>query len=355
MKLWVEAKAYRRRFLRPLETSYGAWRWREGVLIQLQNSAGALGYGEVCPLPWFGTETLETAKRFWQSRTGWLALDEFLSIPASLPATQFAAETALSQLKQPERYIQEYSLSLKPADLCGLLPAGEKAFAVAAHKVQSGYRTLKWKIGVFPVDQEIVWLETLTHQLEGQCHLRLDANGGLTYPEAELWLSTCDRLNSGLSDSSQAANSGNLLSLTAESPGPSIEYLEQPLSPQQFEAMGELCMQHQTFIALDESITGLEQLEQHYLNGWSGFVVIKPTIAGAPTKLQQLLTHWGQRVIFSSAFETKVGRQAALQFALNYYHQTFSGKKFPALGFDTLGYFNDNWDQLEPQQLWEHI
>lgn len=355
MRFWVETKSYQRKFLRPLTTSYGPWQWRRGMIIKVRDSAGAVGYGEVCPLPWFGTETLEMAETFWQGRTGWVESEEYLDIPDRLPATQFAAETGLINLEQQRLETTIASIALSQADLCGLLPAGNEVLTTATTKLELGYQTLKWKIGVFPIDQELAGLEALVGKVAGKSRIRLDANGGLTPQEAELWLKACDRINSALGYAPEAADPNSETSPSAQKGCVPIEFLEQPLAPDQVEAMLGLGKQFQTPIALDESITGLAQLAPDKLCNWPGLVVIKPTVAGSPLRLQQLLNHWGKRVIFSSAFETNVGRQSALQLTLNYYHRAFSNEPFPALGFDTLGYFDDTWDQLDPEQLWEQI
>jgi O-succinylbenzoate synthase len=355
MRLWVETKSYKRKFLLPLTTSYGPWRWRRGIIIKVRDSAGATGYGEVCPLPWFGTETLEMAENFWQSRIGWVESEEYLDIPDSLPATQFATETGLFNLKQKRLGTTIAPITLSQEDLCGLLPAGNEALTIATTKLELGYQTLKWKIGVFPIDQELAWLEALVSQLEEKSRIRLDANGGLTPQEAELWLKACDSINLALGCAQRATDPNPETSPSVQREAVPIEFLEQPLSPDQFEAMLGLGKTFQTPIALDESITGLAQFAQNKLCNWPGMVVIKPAVTGSPLLLKQLLNHWGERVIFSSAFETNVGRQAALQLALHYYCRAFSHEKFPALGFDTLGYFADTWDQLDPEQLWEQI
>ena len=34
---------------------------REGIVLRLENERGRVGFGEVAPIPWFGTETLAEA------------------------------------------------------------------------------------------------------------------------------------------------------------------------------------------------------------------------------------------------------------------------------------------------------
>ena len=46
----------------PLRTAHGVWAEREGLIIRLEDESGAVGYGEIAPIPWFGTETLAEAE-----------------------------------------------------------------------------------------------------------------------------------------------------------------------------------------------------------------------------------------------------------------------------------------------------
>ena len=52
---------YRRVFRRSLVTAHGEWSHREGIVVRLEREDGAFGFGEIAPVPWFGTETLEVA------------------------------------------------------------------------------------------------------------------------------------------------------------------------------------------------------------------------------------------------------------------------------------------------------
>ena len=72
-------RPYRRPFLRPLETHHGLWSDREGIIIRLRPSPATDtstpqlqesllsrqgAFGEIAPVPWFGSETLEQAIAF---------------------------------------------------------------------------------------------------------------------------------------------------------------------------------------------------------------------------------------------------------------------------------------------------
>ena len=57
----LEFRRYCFPFGRTVRTAHGPWAEREGLLVRLEDEAGRSGYGEVAPIPWFGTETLAEA------------------------------------------------------------------------------------------------------------------------------------------------------------------------------------------------------------------------------------------------------------------------------------------------------
>ncbi len=325
MGIELAIRLYRRRFAQPLHTAHGPWMWREGLLLRLRDSLGRVGYGEVAPIPWFGSESVAEALAFCRAQGG-----EWRSppIPAELPATQFGLESAMAELATENSDIWQEPASTA---VCGLLPAGEKALEIAPQRLAQGHRTLKWKIGVGSIADEIGWLDQLMKDLPPDTQLRLDANGGLSLPQAEQWLVACDRVNTNPQ-------------------GAVIEHLEQPLPIDQVGELRELGERYGTAIALDESVATMAQLEGCWEQGWRGVFVVKPAIAGSPQTLEAFCQKHRPRLVFSSAFETVVGRRAALAIAAR-----CSLAPAPALGFGTQGWFADDWDTLTPAELWDRL
>ena len=192
------------------------------------------------------------------------------------------------------------------------MPAGEGALEAWQKLWTQGYRTFKWKIGVYAIADELAIFDALTQILPTSAKLRLDANGGLSDDQANLWLWTCDQ---------------KLLE---------IEFIEQPLPVEQFNAMQELSCCYATAIALDESVATLKQLEKCYQLGWRGIFVIKPGIAGSPSRLRQFCHDHEIDAVFSSVFETNVGRQAALKLAAEL------ARKNRAVGFGIKHWFDQD-------------
>ncbi|TVQ45415.1 MAG: o-succinylbenzoate synthase [Gloeocapsa sp. DLM2.Bin57] len=284
MEILFSFITYQRPFLTPLVTHYGTWKVREGIIIYLVDQEGRVGKGEIAPLPWFGSESLAQALLFCQELNQEKFRESTLNqIPSGLTACQFGFTTAWEDLHSPSTVLED-SLNYSY-----LLPHGEKAISICQQERQKGRTTFKWKIAIQPLETELQIFSQLVSVLKG-AKLRLDANGGLNYQEAIAWLKIADK--TGV-----------------------VEFLEQPLPPREFSTMLDLSQKSNTAIALDESVATLTELETCYQQGWRGVYVVKPAIAGSPQKLKQLCQKYQLDIVFSSVFETEIGRQGILKLA----------------------------------------
>jgi o-succinylbenzoate synthase len=289
--------------------------------VGLHREEGSVGWGEVAPIPWFGTETVEAAIAFLKQLPQVLSESDVFAIPDTLPCCQFGLGSAWEMLHDSQSVAK-----LDPVDLSALLPAGEAACDVWPMLWQRGHRTFKWKIGVLSLESELQVFGTLADTLPKGAKLRLDANGGLSLLEAQRWLEVCDGLRGGFS---------GLLGRSDRTPPIQVEYLEQPLPPEQFEVIQQLNNAYHTPIALDESVATLGQLIHCHERGWRGVIVVKAVIAGYPQALRGFLETHPVDAVFSSVFETEVGRDAALALAQRFNH------KDRAIGF---GIADQLWD-----------
>src|SRR4028118_1578659 len=193
-----EFRTYQRKFKRPLRTSHGIWDIRSGIILRLVGENNRIGWGEISPLSWFGSESFEQALDFCHQLPANLSSEMIFAISPELPACQFGFESALSNLSNsfvgsagerilggsssilhgaepPEKHSQatpgNEENSPPPAPPCqggeksknlthlcqeeekrlsqysGLLPAGETALQALQALWLEGYRTFKWKIG----------------------------------------------------------------------------------------------------------------------------------------------------------------------------------------------------------------
>lgn len=278
----LQFQVYQYPFYPPLQTRYGIWEQREGIILRLSDETGRVGWGEIAPLPWFGSETLAQAVEYCRQSSTEINESDLWAIPDSLSACQFGFHSAWEDLQNP-------SPPLTTPAFSALLPAGEEALSAWHSLWQQGYRTFKWKIGVYSLEQELNWVRQLAPMLPQDAKLRLDANAGLTWEGANQWLAVCDEL--------------------------AIEFLEQPLPVNSFDALLALSKQYQTPLALDESVATLTQIKYCYDCGWRGIFVVKPSIVGIPQDLREFCQQTQIRTVFSSVFETPVGRKAALKLA----------------------------------------
>ncbi len=295
---------YQRQFRQPLYTSHGKWEVRVGIIIHLTDDLGRSHQGEIAPIPWFGSESIDRASEWCRSIGDRITTAQIALIPDTLPACQFAVGSAISAVNE------EISIDRSHLKISALLPTGAGAIDAWQGLWLQGYTTFKWKIGVAPIAQEVAIWEQLMMALPLDAQLRLDANGGLNYLEASQWLQICSR-------------------------EPRIEFIEQPLPIEEIVATIELSQLYPTPIALDESIATWDKLQAVYRQGWRGIYVIKPGIAGFPWRLSNFIAEHQLDVVFSSVLETRIGRTAVLKLASQLNLQR-------ALGFGVEEWFDDD-------------
>ena len=283
---------YRRRFRLPLITAHGVWQHREGIIIRLETEDSQVGFGEIAPLPSFGTETMEDALSWCKQQSVDSPVLE--AVPSRLPCCQWAVKSAFTKNSKRRRFP---------------VAALVDSLDTFVTKQNAGYQILKIKIGVQGFLKESLQAEDYFQRLvEGQ-RMRLDANGGLSESDFSAWLEFLE--------------------------GNPVEYLEQPMAPGLENRMLEMAEPFSTPIALDESIAGMQSLSEW--KDWPGALVVKPSLlGGAPGVLPENL-------VGSSIFETSFGLETGLQFLARYQ------KPDTAIGFDTISYLEeDGWNLHVP-------
>ena len=328
MSRQISVKPYRRAFRQPLRTAHGEWAIREGFLVRLEEE-GHIGYGEVAPLPSFGSETLAEATAFLEQ----LASEPEMTAPVNLPCCAFALSAAqffaergsLEPMKNGGTKCQSASRvpdgrlvgPLRDHSVSALLPSGSAALRLADEKSKAGYHSMKWKIGVEPIAKEIITARTLLDSLPSAVRLRFDANAGLAASELEQWLEFLipyrDR----------------------------IDFIEQPLACGQEALMGEYMEASGICIALDESLNGSDRERWLKPNAWAGVLVIKAPLMGELSQLADRLAPVAEQVVLSSVFETGIGLENSLRLADSL------PQVFRPIGYDTVDAFNDGLNYLQ--------
>ncbi|MEN8178215.1 MAG: o-succinylbenzoate synthase [Pseudomonadota bacterium] len=276
---------------------------RQGWIIELATDSGLKGHGDCAPLPAAGTETAPAAETCLTSQLPLLQnqspTDALQRLPSSLqnPAARHALETALLDLvSQSEHLSLRQWLSPTAVDEIAVNGSGgaldEQVFTRADDLLSLDFQSIKLKVGLYAVDQEIHQLKQLSAQLPAAIRLRLDANGAWSMTQAREFL----RNLSGLP----------------------IESLEEPLKEPRLDNLRELQNMTEVSLALDESLSRLaleELLEQPPVRR----LIIKPCVLGGllPAKrLADLARQADLETVVTSTLESAVGIQAAAQLAM---------------------------------------
>ena len=298
-------KPYRLPLRTPLRTAHGWWAEREGIIVRLEDEKGQAGFGEIAPIPWFGTETMADVEEICRKLGTGVSEGELNAVPDRFGCVRFA-------LAQARETPGDFSSATR-LPVAALLPAGRDALQALPAKMEAGFLAFKWKVGVGQAADELGILDDLLAQLPAHAQLRLDANGAWNRRDAKRWLARC-----------------------AERP---IEFVEQPVAPAEADALLGLARDYPVTLALDESVVRLAEALRWQAQGWPGVFVIKPALAGPLSEVMKWIQATQADVVFSSAIETALGRSAILRAALT---QPLSKR---ALGFGTGEIFGDRrWD-----------
>ena len=289
---FFDFKRVLRRLRTPLTTGAGSVNSVDRISLRTQSDQGT-GYGEIAPWPGFPTESVEHALEFLRSAQG--NLPHLVAAVDASPTPLPCLSSALSSCRLWDKIIG-FGGSLPCAGLMTLSVMETEA------KVAAGFKTLKVKISPETSEESI---HGVLSRFPGS--LRLDANGSLDLQTARRWTEFAR---------AQAQ----------------VEFLEQPL-PVGHPGYASLGPDK---IALDESFLTPGGID------WSGIVVVKPLLAGDWDDLLAWRTTRADAVVYSSCFETAIGRQGALWLA----------SQDPAagtVGFDTLGRFESDGRDRHPQ------
>lgn len=330
MALRFSYRVYRRALQAPLRTAHGLWTEREGLLLRAETEGGAVRYGEVAPLPWFGTETLAEAREICAKLGDTLSASAVSAVPERMGCVRFALASVIEDAAASAAAVGNAGARLPVA---ALLPAGKAALAALDAKLEAGFLAFKWKVGVDRPEEEMPLLDELLARRPSYAKLRLDANGAWSNRDATRWLEFC-----------------------AERP---VEFVEQPVM--NVDALLGLAEDYPVKLALDESVSQLAAAREWQARGWRGVFVIKPALAGPFDELVAWVRETKPDLVLSSAIETALARAQILR-------AVFAEKLTErALGFGVGEIFGDrawdgpaigplldaSWcDRVNPEALW---
>ena len=161
----------------------------------------------------------------------------------------------------------------------------------AGRMKHAGYRSVKLKVGVRTVAEDVGLVRALGEALGDGTSLRLDANRAWSYGEASEFVRETRRW------------------------APRFEYVEEPLADPA--GLPELVQEFGVPVALDESLLGMGPGEL-VLHRYARAIILKPTLVGGISRTMQLAERalsLGMTPVISSAYESGVGTAALVALA----------------------------------------
>ena len=298
----------------PLVTARETLRLREGVLVQLEDTTGAVGYGEAMPLPNFGTETLKRcaealerlAGEFVSTEVGDLASlgDRIFGITPDAPAARCAIEVALLDLTARRRdatlcelLCETFSSAPRPrerVEVNALIAEDipDIAARAAQRAAKAGFATFKLKVGAGPIERDVERVAAVRSAIPDGAALRLDANAAWKESEA-------------------------VLALERLAPF-AIEFVEQPVPHRDIASLARVRAASPIPIAADEAVTGIAAAGEIIAAGAADVLVLKPPTLGGPTATLRIAARAAQaglETVVTSFIDSSVGVAAALHCA----------------------------------------
>ena len=281
MKLIINIKPFSFQLTRKLITSQGIIHNKIGFLLQIKDSDGNCGWGEVSPIEKNELKECIESLNFIGRITTKDSIENYLyELPGALAFGLGASLADLENLRIRELDFEGFDIKessyLLPTDIDPLVSIVK--YLDRSNKEKSS-RTIKWKVS----NQENNFKEEKTLQkilniLPKNFKLRIDPNGGWSRQKAQEW-------------SSELKNETRL------------QWIEQPLPSKDIEGLFSLA--NQIPIALDESL-----IEFPYLRKiWKSWQIRRPALDGDPRLLLKELEKENSRTVISTAFETGIGKR----------------------------------------------
>lgn len=318
----AEYYRYLLQFKRPSGTSRGVLYEKETFILEISEN-GKKGIGECGVFRGLSFDD----RPDYEEKLQWLCENiskDFHTLKEELkefPSIWLGYEQALLNLKHggnvyfPSNFTERFESMM----INGLIWMGDIGYMEEQihEKLEQGFHCIKLKIGVdWNSEHEILQKlrEKFSHE---KLELRVDANGGFTFAEAELVLKQLSELH--------------------------IHSIEQPIKAGNWNDMAKLCMHTPTPIALDEELIGIVDLDNkkellRTIN--PQYIILKPSLVGGFTGCDEWVSLAEQLGIgwwITSALESNIGLNAISQYTFT------KGNKMPQ-GLGTGSLFTNNFE-----------
>ena len=219
------------------------------------------------------------------------------------PSIQFGLEQALKSLESKDKFHlfpSNFTEGIDSIPINGLIWMGSREFMLAQikDKLQSGFTTIKMKIGAIDFTTELELLKYIRREFSAsEIELRVDANGAF---HPKMALEKLKRLSEM-----------------------ELHSIEQPIKQGQWQEMARLCEETPLDIALDEELIGIHSVtkkEKLLLTVNPQYIILKPSLIGGISGSNEWINLANNHNIawwITSALESNVGLNAISQFAYN--------------------------------------
>mgnify|MGYP001025654773 CR=1 FL=1 len=310
-------------FKQPSETSRGVMTTKETWFIILEEN-GKTGIGECGILRGLSIDDRPDyeAKLKWLCDNIHLGLEQILVELVEFPSIQFGIETAfrsLESINQFQLFPSAFTKGFDSIPINGLVWMGSEDFmrAQIKDKIEAGFDCIKLKIGAIDFHAELEILKSIRKEFSvSDIELRVDANGAFAPEDA---LEKLKRLSEY-----------------------QLHSIEQPIKPEQFQAMAELCETTPLPIALDEELIGVFTIQNKMKVVETikpQYIILKPSLVGGFSGSQQwidLAESLNIKWWITSALESNVGLNAIAQW-------TYTLKNSMPQGLGTGSLFTNNF------------
>jgi len=265
--LGVKALRIRLPLIRPYHLSLVTLNHFDSIVVRIQAN-GKEGSGEATNVSGYYHETPEDAWRLiekWAPKILDRAPESVLrEISEQEKPLSFAATPLLTALEELNLALTQTEEKQVRLPLLGVVQGETTAELVAdTEKLQDlGFRTLKFKVG-FDVGNDLNRLRAIQKALTSGVQVRVDANQGYTFDQAERFLKELDPEG--------------------------VELLEQPLVPSAWNEMSNLARFRTVPLMLDEAITSEADLDKALEMGCAQAVKFKLMKCGSMTELANLI------------------------------------------------------------------
>lgn len=285
----------------PIITSNAIIQERKGFIVKLKRN-GHIGFGEMTPLPEFGSENIDQIEKAIKNFNANLhiqpnnfiqSLDNNLRVFSHLPAFRHGIEQALLNLFCSEANISLNEVlnctskkSLNVNGIIGILKP-EETVAKALELVNNGFSTIKLKVGRKNFDEDYECLSAIRAALGKDISIRIDVNGKWDTVEA-------------------ITHSNKLKDLN-------IEFIEQPVN--NLLSFKKLSFKTNIPLSVDESVRNFDDAIKFIESKSIKALVLKPMLLGGiitTLKIIEAAEVQHIKVIISSSFETSLGRSLAI-------------------------------------------